>query len=79
MHIVRDPRNVLSLKIIMNYLKMNLNLCCEKKYIYDYHTKNDFSDFQFISSWENYKSWINQKILPVKLIRYEDFKILLKL
>ena len=44
-----------------------------KKYIYDYHTKDDFSDFQFISSWEkNYKSWLNQKIFPVKLIRYED-------
>ena len=36
--------------------------------------KNDYSDFQFISSWEkNYKSWINQKIFPIKLIKYEDY------
>ena len=78
-YIVRDPRNVLT--SLQNHyelskdeaLKFMLN---EKKYIYDYHTKNDFSDFQFISSWEkNYKSWINQKILPVKLIRYEDLNV----
>ena len=48
----------------------------KKKYIHDYHVKDDFSDFQFISSWEkNYKSWINQNIFPVKLIRYEDLSI----
>ena len=78
-YIVRDPRNVLT--SLQNHyelskdeaLKFMLN---EKKYIYDYHTKNDFSDFQFISSWEkNYQSWINQKILPVKLIRYEDLNV----
>jgi len=78
-YIVRDPRNVLT--SLQNHyelskdeaLKFMLN---EKKYIHDYHTKKDFSDFQFISSWEkNYKSWINQKILPVKLIRYEDLNV----
>ena len=48
----------------------------KKKYIYDFHSKDDFSDFQFISSWEkNYKSWINQKIFPIKLIRYEDLNL----
>ena len=30
-------------------LKFMLN---EKKYIHDYHAKDDFSDFQFISSWK---------------------------
>ena len=51
-------------------LKFMLN---EKKFIYNYNTKDDFSDFQFISSWEkNYNSWINQKIFPVKIIKYED-------
>ena len=78
-YIVRDPRNVLT--SIQNHyelskeeaLKFMLN---EKKYIHDYHVKNDFSDFQFISSWEkNYKSWINQKIFPVKLIKYEDLSV----
>ena len=78
-YIVRDPRNVLT--SLQNHyelskdeaLKFMLN---EKKYIHDHHAKNDFSDFQFISSWEkNYQSWINQKILPVKLIRYEDLNV----
>ena len=45
----------------------------EKKYIYDYHKKNDYGDFQFISSWEkNYQSWTKQSIFPNKIIKYED-------
>jgi len=75
-YIVRDPRNVIT--SIQNHyelskdeaLKFMLN---EKKFIYNYNTKDDFSDFQFISSWEkNYNSWINQKIFPVKIVKYED-------
>ena len=78
-YIVRDPRNVLT--SLQNHYELSKDealkfMLSEKKYIYDYHVKNDFSDFQFISSWEkNYKSWINQKIFPVKLIRYEDLSI----
>ena len=75
-YIVRDPRNVLT--SLQNHYELSKDealkfMLSEKKYIYDYRVKIDFSDFQFISSWEkNYKSWINQKIFPVKLIRYED-------
>ena len=75
-YIVRDPRNVLT--SLQNHYELSKDealefMLSEKKYIHDYHAKDDFSDFQFISSWEkNYKSWINQKIFPVKLIRYED-------
>ena len=78
-YIVRDPRNVLT--SLQNHYELSKDealkfMLSEKKFIYDYHTKNDFSDFQFISSWEkNYRSWINQKILPVKLIRYEDLNV----
>ena len=78
-YIVRDPRNVLT--SLQNHYELSKDealkfMLSEKKYIHDYHIKNDFSDFQFISSWEkNYKSWINQKIFPVKLIRYEDLSI----
>ena len=78
-YIVRDPRNVLT--SLQNHYELSKDealkfMLSEKKYIYDYHSKNDFSDFQFISSWEkNYQSWINQKILPVKLIRYEDLNV----
>ena len=78
-YIVRDPRNVLT--SLQNHYELSKDealkfMLSEKKYIYDYHVKNDFSDFQFISSWEkNYKSWINQKIFPIKLIRYEDLSV----
>ena len=75
-YIVRDPRNVItSLKnhyemVNDEALRFMLN---EKKFIYDYNNKNDYSDFQFISSWEkNYTSWTNQKIFPIKFIKYEN-------
>jgi len=78
-YIVRDPRNVLT--SIQNHYELSKDealkfMLSEKKYIHNYYAKDDFSDFQFISSWErNYKSWINQKIFPVKLIRYEDLSV----
>ena len=35
--------------------------------------KNDYSDYQFISSWErNYQSWKKNKLIPVKFLKYED-------
>ena len=75
-YIVRDPRNVLT--SIQNHYELSVDealkfMLSEKKYIHNYHLKDDFSDFQFISSWEkNYKSWIKQNIFPIKLVRYED-------
>jgi len=75
-YIVRDPRNVIT--SLKNHYEMEDDkalkfMMNEKKFIYDYQNKNDYGDFQFISSWEkNYKSWINQNILPVKLIKYEN-------
>ena len=45
----------------------------KNNYIYDLKKKNDFSDYQFTSSWENnYKSWKDNQLLPVKFIKYED-------
>ena len=45
----------------------------EKKYTYDYSKKNDYGDFQFISSWQrNYSSWKYNNIFPVKFVKYED-------
>ena len=64
-YIVRDPRNVLT--SIQNHYELSRDnalefMLNEKKFIHDYHLKNDYSDFQFISSWEkNYKSWIKSK------------------
>ena len=75
-YIVRDPRNVIT--SLKNHYEMNDDealsfMMKENKFIYDHHSTNDYSDFQFISSWEkNYKSWIDQNILPVKLVKYEN-------
>ncbi len=75
-YIIRDPRNVIT--SISNHFEMNkdeaLNFMInEKKFTYDYFKKNDYSDFQLISSWEkNYKSWVNNSDFPVKLVKYED-------
>ncbi len=78
-YVVRDPRNVLT--SIQNHYELSkdeaLNfMLSERKYIHDFHSKDDFSDFQFISSWEkNYKSWVNQNTFPVKLVKYEDLNV----
>ena len=75
-YIIRDPRNVIT--SIQNHYELSLDeslkfMSNERKFIYDFHAENDFSDFQFISSWEkNYQSWIRQKIFPIKIIKYED-------
>ena len=75
-YIVRDPRNVIT--SLKNHYEMTNDealtfMSNEKKFIYDYHSKNNYGNFQFISSWEkNYKSWTDQNILPIKLIKYES-------
>ena len=75
-YIVRDPRNIIT--SIQNHYELDIDkalkfMLSEKKYIYDYHRENDYSDFQFISSWEkHYQSWIEQSIFPTKIIKYED-------
>ena len=75
-YIVRDPRNVIdsmsrhfqidkdnALKIMQD----------ENSFTYDLKKKKDYSDYQFISSWEkNYQSWKNNKLIPLKFLRYED-------
>ena len=75
-YILRDPRNIVT--SIQNHYELSAEeaidfMLNEKKFIYDFHKKNDFSDFQFISSWEkNYKSWLKQDVIPLKIIKYED-------
>ena len=75
-YIIRDPRNVItSLQNHYNITKEeSLNFMLNKnKFIYDTSVKNDFSDFQFISSWKkNYHSWLNHKKFPVIMVKYED-------
>ena len=75
-YIIRDPRNLIT--SLKNHYELDyeqaLNFMTnEKKFIFDHDTKNDFSDFQFISSWENnFLSWKNQNLFPIKVIKYED-------
>tara|TARA_B100001769_G_C22037737_1_gene557654 strand:+ start:358 stop:1206 length:849 start_codon:yes stop_codon:yes gene_type:complete len=75
-YIVRDPRNVIT--SLRNHYELDYPKALEwmmshNKYIYDYEKTQEYSDFQFISSWENnYKSWKTQNEFPVKIIRYED-------
>jgi len=75
-YIVRDPRNVItSLKnhFELDYEKSLKFMLSKNKYTYDQNLVNDFSDFQFLSSWEvHYRSWLNNKNLPIKLVKYED-------
>ncbi len=75
-YIIRDPRNLItSLKnhYELDYMEALNFMINEKKFIYDYKKKNDYSDFQFISSWEkHFLSWKNQNEFPIKVIRYED-------
>ena len=75
-YIVRDPRNLIT--SLKNHYELNYDqalnfMTSENKFIYDYREKNDYSDFQFISSWEkNLTSWKNQDMFPIKIIKYED-------
>tara|TARA_B100001057_G_scaffold416773_1_gene435023 strand:- start:107 stop:955 length:849 start_codon:yes stop_codon:yes gene_type:complete len=75
-YIVRDPRNALdsmSRHFQINHDRALDVMQNEKNYIYDFQKKNDYSDYQFISSWEkNYQSWKNNKLMPVKFLKYED-------
>ena len=77
-YIVRDPRNVIT--SLMNHYELDNEqaikwMTNEKNYIYDVinFDEDGYSDFQFISSWNtNYKSWLLQKKIPIKFIKYED-------
>ena len=75
-YIVRDPRNIItSLKnhFELDYIKSLEFMLNEKKFTYDIHKKTDYSDFQFLSSWEkHYDSWKNNNLFSIKFIRYED-------
>ena len=66
-HVVRDPRNVIT--SLKNFYELKDDQAFEwitnkKQYIYDIHKFeiDGFSDFQFISSWDtNFESWKTQK------------------
>ena len=67
-YIVRDPRNVLdsmSRHFQIDHDKALEVMQDKKNFTYDFKKKKDYSDYQFISSWElNYQSWKNNNLLP---------------
>ena len=75
-YILRDPRNVIT--SVKNHFEMTYEetlefMLNERKFTYDYFKKNDYGDFQFLSSWEkNYQTWINNKMFPTLVIKYEN-------
>ena len=75
-YIVRDPRNVIT--SLRNHYELDYHqaltwMLDKKKFIYDYEKTQEYSDFQFISSWENnYKAWKSQSEFPLKIVKYED-------
>ena len=75
-YVVRDPRNVIT--SLKNHYELKYDdalefMTSERRYIYDHAKGKDYSDFQFISSWEkNFRSWKNQDSFPIKFIKYED-------
>ena len=75
-YIVRDPRNVITSyknHFELSYENALKHMLDETKFTYDKSKKNDFSDFQFISSWEkNYQSWMFNKTFPIMIIKYEN-------
>ena len=75
-YIVRDPRNVIdsmSRHFQIDHDKALSVMQDEKNFTYDFKKTNDYSDYQFISSWEkNYQSWKNNRLIPIKFLKYED-------
>jgi len=75
-YIVRDPRNVLdsmSRHFQIDHDKALDVMQDKKNFTYDFKKGKDYSDFQFISSWElNYQSWKNNNLFPIKFLKYED-------
>ena len=78
-YIVRDPRNVVT--SIKDYYEMDTYeeaqdfMFNKKKVLYE-ETNGKYTNFNFLGSWStNYKSWIDNKIFPALLVKYEDLEI----
>ena len=74
-YVVRDPRNIIT--SIANHYEFSIDEALEfitnkRKIIFDPEYQ-DYGDIQFLGDWSNhYKSWKSLKIVPVKIIKYED-------
>ena len=76
-YIVRDPRNVIT--SVKNYFEQNydeaLEFLLDERAILSEKVKNKYVNFNFLGSWQNhYKSWLDNKLFPTLLIKYEDLE-----
>ena len=76
-YIVRDPRNVIT--SVKNYFEQNydeaLEFLLDERAILSEKVKNKYVNFNFLGSWQNhYKSWLDNKLFPILLIKYEDLE-----
>lgn len=76
-YIIRDPRNVIT--SVMNHYEHDyreaLDWMLNDKGLLFQKEDDQFTSFQFLSSWSNhYKSWTNTRQFPVLIVRYEDLQ-----
>ena len=76
-YIVRDPRNVIT--SVKNYFEQNydeaLEFLLDERGILSEKVKNKYVNFNFLGSWQNHcKSWLDNKLFPILLIKYEDLE-----
>ena len=76
-YIVRDPRNVIT--SVKNYFEQNydeaLEFLLDERGILSEKVNNKYVNFNFLGSWQNhYKSWLDNKLFPTLLVKYEDLE-----
>ncbi len=76
-YIVRDPRNVIT--SVKNYFEQNydeaLEFLLDERAILSEKVENKYVNFNFLGSWQNhYKSWLDNKLFPTLLVKYEDLE-----
>ena len=76
-YIVRDPRNVIT--SVKNYFEQNydeaLKFLLDERAILSEKDENKYVNFNFLGSWQNhYKTWLDNKLFPTLLIKYEDLE-----
>ena len=76
-YIVRDPRNIIT--SVKNYFEQNydeaLEFLLDERAILSEKVENKYVNFNFLGSWQNhYKSWLDNKLFPTLLVKYEDLE-----
>jgi len=76
-YIIRDPRNVIT--SIKNYYEIDyqeaLKFMLDEKNILSEKIENKYVNFNFLGSWKtHYKTWVENKLFPTLLIKYEDLQ-----